>query len=210
MDINGTYKSLIQHKAEIDNILESIECSSEPPSIAIQQRLSFLVSEFSKGVDSLKTQAIKVSDPKSKGMWGVRVARFSEDLSMIRISCDRRLGLLFKSQLDKENRDFLLGDARGDSKSSSLVAERMSLGSSHNMMDSITDQSRAVLDRIIGQNVTLKNARGKMFDVINSAGAGSSLANLINTREKADALILYGCMFLTTIIFGLLWWFVKR
>lgn len=210
MDINETYKSLIHHKSEIDSILHTLESSSDTPSIAVQQRLSFLVSEFSRGIESMKQQATKVGDQKSKGMWGVRVARFTEDMNVIRSACDRRLGLLFKNQVEKENREFLLGDSSSESKSSGLVAERMSLQSSHNMMDNITEQSRAVLDRIIGQNATLKNARGKMFDVISSAGAGSSLANMINTREKADALILYGCMILTLVIFFLLWWFVKK
>lgn len=210
MDINETYKSLLQHKSEIDNILQSIETSSDPPSVAIQQRLSILVLAFSKNVDSIKAQATKISDPKAKGMWTIRVARFSEDLNFIRVSCDRRLGMLFKTQVDKENRELLFGESNSDSKSSGLMAERMSLNSSHNMMDNITEQSRAVLDRILGQNVTMKNARGKMFDLINNAGAGSTLANLINTREKADALILYGCMVLTLTVFFLLWWFVKR
>jgi hypothetical protein len=77
------------------------------------------------------------------------------------------------------------------------------------MMDAITDQSRAILDQIVGQNATLKAARGKMFDLINNAGAGSSLAQAIGSRERADALIVYGCMAFTVVIFIFLWYFVK-
>ena len=77
------------------------------------------------------------------------------------------------------------------------------------MMDAITDQSKAILERILGQNATLKNARGKLYDLINNAGMGQSLSNSIHARERADALILYGCMILTLVIFALLWWFVR-
>ena len=77
------------------------------------------------------------------------------------------------------------------------------------MMDAIVDQSRAVLDNLVGQNTTLKNARGKLYDLINNAGMGQTLANSIHSREYADALILYGCMILTVVIFFLLWWFVR-
>jgi golgi SNAP receptor complex member 2 len=211
MDINGSYKNLIQYKSDIDSLLHGIEGSSEPPSVAIQQRLGFLVNEFSKGVESMKVQVESMSDMKSRGMWVTRVSRFSEDLKMIRASCDQRLGLLFKGQKEKEERELLFGaGSQSSGQESDLITERMSLNSSNNMMDNMTEQSRVVLERLIGLNVTLKNARGKMFDVISSAGAGSSLANLINTREKADALIVYGCMVLTLVVFILVWWFVKK
>ena len=213
MELNELYRTLLQNKTEVDSILHAIEETSEAPSIAIQQRLSFLISEFSKHLDSLREESNRISDQKSRGMWTVRVSRFQEDLGVIQISCDRRLGLLFKTQREKEDRDFLFGDtkkgANGNAQNQ-LLTEGRSINSSHNMMDTITDQSRAVLDHLIGQNTILKGARGKMYDLINRAGAGSTLASSINTREKVDSLIVYGCMILTILIFLLLWWFVKR
>ena len=209
-DVNELYRILLQHKSEIDSALTTIESSSDTPSIATQQRLSFLINEFSKNLEDLKDK-VKKLDPKARTTWDVRTSRFTEDLKLVKLTCDRRLGLLFKSQREQEHRDFLLGSSAsvsGDHQAQ-LLSERRSLDSSHNMLDSITDQSKAILDRIVGQNVTLKNAKGKMYDLINSAGIGQSLAGSIHSRERADAIILYSCMILTLIVFFLLWWFVK-
>ena len=210
-EINDIYRALLQLKTEIDSLLSTMEGHAGPPSVAVQQRVSSLISEFSKSLNALKEMTTKL-EVKSRMVWDTRVSRFSEDFKVIKVSCDRRLGLLFKSQKEKEDRDFLFGssasvgltDAQGQ-----LLTESRSLHSSHNMMDAITDQSRAVLDRLVGQNSTLKNARGKMYDLINSAGIGQSLAGSIHSRERADAIILYGCMGFTILIFFLLWWFVR-
>jgi hypothetical protein len=210
MDVNEIYRTLLSHKTEIDSLLHTIEESNSTPSIAIQQRLSWLTTEFGRLLDTLKSETRKFNDVKSKGMWDIRVSRFTEDLNVIRVSCDRRLGLLFKSQREKEDRELLFaGSNKGSSNDSQLLSESRSLYSSHNMMDTITDQSRAILDRIVGQNSTLKTARGKMFDLINNAGAGSNLAGSIVSREKVDAIIVYGCMAFTILLFFLLWYFVK-
>jgi hypothetical protein len=209
-EVNELYRLLLQHKTEIDSSLALIESNNEAPSISIQQRLSWLINEFSNTLDILK-ERIRKLDPRSKGVWETRVARFTEDLKVIRITCDRRLGLLFKSQREKEDREFLFGadsTKTGDSQAH-LLTEARSLNSSHTMMDTITEQSKHILDRIVGQNVTLKSARGKMYDLINKAGIGQSLAGSIHSRERADAIILYSCMSLTVVVFFIIWWFIK-
>jgi hypothetical protein len=209
-DVNELYRILLQHKSEIDSSLTHIESSPEAPSIATQQRLSFLINEFSRVLDDLR-EKVKNLDPKSRTTWDIRTSRFGEDLKLVKLTCDRRLGLLFKSQREQEHRDFLLGNSAsvsGDHQAQ-LLNERRSIDTSHNMLDSITDQSKAILDRIVGQNMTLKNARGKMYDLINNAGIGQSLAGSIHSRERADAIILYSCMLLTLVVFFLLWWLVK-
>jgi hypothetical protein len=210
-DVNEVHRIMLQLKSEIDSMLASIENSLEEPQISSQQRLSFLINDFAKSLDVLK-ESTKKLDSKSRVVWDTRVSRFNEDLKTIRITCDRRLGLLFKSQKEKEDREYLLANSasgRAGDQQSQLLTESRSLNSSHNMMDAIVDQSKAVLDNIVGQNTTLKNARGKLYDLINNAGMGQTLANSINSRERADALILYGCMIFTVVIFFLLWWFVK-
>ena len=210
-EVNELYRLLLQHKAEIDSSLASIESSTEAPSISAQQRLSWLINEFSNTLDALKDRIRKL-DPRSKTVWDTRVTRFSEDLKVVRITCDRRLGLLFKSQREKEDREFLFGNGDNPvtgSAQANLLTESRALHSSHNMMDTITEQSKHILDRIVGQNITLKSARGKMYDLINKAGIGQSLAGSIHSRERADAIILYSCMALTILVFFIIWWFIK-
>ena len=210
-DASETYRTLIQYKTEIDSALAVIESSNDAPSISVQQRLSFLLNEFSKGLSSLQDQ-VKSEDTKSRMIWETRVSRFSEDLRMMRSVCERRMGLLFRSQKEREDREYLFGKSGVQSdgrQQQQLVAERSSLNSSHKMMDVITDQSRAILEGILGQNATLKNARGKLYSLVNNAGMGQSLSNSIHARERADAIILYGCMLLALVIFALLWWFVR-
>jgi hypothetical protein len=209
--VNEIYRSLLQQKSQIDSCLASLESTTDPPEISTQQRISYLLKEFSRELGTLR-DLVKQLEPKSRIIWETRLSRFNEDLAMMRTVCDRRLGLWFRSQREQEERDVLFGTSNkrgpGDQQSQ-LLAEASSLKSSHGMMDAITDQSRAILDGILGQNATLKNARGKLYDLINNAGMGQSLANSIHSRERADALILYACMCVTLLIFLLLWWFVK-
>lgn len=212
MDPSEIYKNLLQYKTEIDSLLTLIESQADPPSIAIQQRLSWLIQEFSKLLEHLKILS-RTFDVRTKGMWETRVSRFSEDLKVIRVTCDRRLGLLFKAQRENEDREYLFNHGASGKPTegqAQLFSESNSLRSSHNMMDVIGEQSKSILDGLIGQNSTLKNARGKMYDLLNNAKGGSVLAQSITTRERADALILYGCMGLTILIFLLLWFFVKN
>lgn len=209
-DVNGVYHSLLQLKSEIDSSLAVIEALVEPPPVSTQQKLSYLINEFSKSIESLRDLS-KVLEPKSRMIWDTRATRFSEDLITMRALCDRRMGQWFRSQREQETRDLLFGGSTNKSgdQQGELLVEGRTLQSSHGMLDAITEQSRAILDGIVGQNVTLKSARGKLYDLINSAGVGQSFANSIHSREHADAIIVYACMAFTIAIFVLLWWFVK-
>jgi len=173
--------------------------------------LSFLLNEFSKGIENLRDQ-VKNQDSKTRTIWDTRISRLTQDNAMMRAMCERRMGLISRAQKEQQDREYLFGKSSKEAdgnQQQQLLAESSSLRSSQNMMDAITDQSKAILERILGQNATLKNARGKLYDLINNAGMGQSLSNSIHTRERADALILYGCMILTLVIFALLWWFVR-
>ena len=210
-DAGETYRVLIQHKSEIDSNIATVERSDDAPSISAQQRLSFLLNEFSKGIENLRDQ-VKNQDSKTRTIWDTRISRLTQDNAMMRAMCERRMGLIFRAQKEQQDREYLFGKSSKEAdgnQQQQLLAESSSLRSSQNMMDAITDQSKAILERILGQNATLKNARGKLYDLINNAGMGQSLSNSIHTRERADALILYGCMILTLVIFALLWWFVR-
>jgi Golgi SNAP receptor complex protein 2 len=207
-DAGETYRVLIQHKSEIDSNIATVERSNDAPSISVQQRLSFLLNEFSKGIENLRDQ-VKNQD---RMIWDTRISRLTQDNAMMRAMCERRMGLIFRAQKEQQDREYLFGKSSKEAdgnQQQQLLAESSSLRSSHNMMEAITDQSKAILERILGQNATLKNARGKLYDLINNAGMGQSLSNSIHARERADALILYGCMILTLVIFALLWWFVR-
>ncbi len=207
-DAGETYRVLIQHKSEIDSNIATVERSNDAPPISVQQRLSFLLNEFSKGIENLRDQ-VKNQD---RMIWDTRISRLTQDNAMMRAMCERRMGLIFRAQKEQQDREYLFGKSSKEAdgnQQQQLLAESSSLRSSHNMMEAITDQSKAILERILGQNATLKNARGKLYDLINNAGMGQSLSNSIHARERADALILYGCMILTLVIFALLWWFVR-
>ena len=210
-ELNEAYKLATQSKSEVDSLLQTIEQSNEMPSVAIQQRISSLTKELTNAIEIMKSNIPKLS-ARSKPLWDSRVTRLHEDLNLIRIACDRRLGLLFKSQREQEERDMLFGRSRSKEpkgEGATLLAESSSLRGSHNMMDNITDQSKVILDRLVGQNTTLKSARGKMYDLINSAGISGGILNTIGSREYADAIIVYGCMALTILVFVLLWWFIR-
>jgi hypothetical protein len=209
-DVNEYYRAILQHKAEMDASLASMESSAESPPISAQQRLAWLVKEFSRLLELLRV-AVKSLDSKTRLVWDTRVSRFEEDLRVIRSTCDRRLGLLFKAQRQQEDRDLLFqGNRDGtSSQQDQLLPEASSLRASNNMLDAITDQSKAILDGILGQNASLKNARGKLYSLINNAGLGNTMANTIHSRERADALILYACMAFTLVVFFLLWWLVR-
>lgn len=209
-DVNELYRTLLQYKSDIDTVISSIESNPDPPSIAIQQRVSWLMNEFEKGTDNLRNMS-RLLDPRGRIVWDTRIARFSEDSKVMRSACERRLGTFFRALKEKEDREYLFSDTPtriSNDRQKQLLSESNSLRSSHNMLDSITDQSRAILGGILGQNATLKNARGKLYDLINNATTSQSMSNSISSRERVDAIIIYACMAFTLLIFLLLWWLV--
>lgn len=176
-DAGETYRVLIQHKSEIDSNIATVERSNDAPSISVQQRLSFLLNEFSKGIENLRDQ-VKNQD---RMIWDTRISRLTQDNAMMRAMCERRMGLIFRAQKEQQDREYLFGKSSKEAdgnQQQQLLAESSSLRSSHNMMEAITDQSKAILERILGQNATLKNARGKLYDLINNAGMGLSLIHI--------------------------------
>ena len=211
-EINEIHQNAVKLRSDIDVILTTIESSNQPPSVAVQQRLSFLMNEFSSMIENLKQNIHRVPD-RSRPIWETKVTRLNEDQRVLRLACERRLGLLFRNQREKEQRELLFGTSKREgfgNGQQQLAAEAGALRSSHGMMDTVVDQSKAVLERLVGQNTTLKKARGKMLDLINSAGVGSSLARTISRRDDADALVVYGGMAVTVLIFFLLWVFIRR
>lgn len=210
-EVNELYRRLLQYKSDVDSSIGTFESSSDPPSVSIQQRTSWLLNEFEKGIDHLRIK-IRTLDPRTRIVWDTRIARFAEDAKVMRSACERRLGAFFRTLKEEENREYLFsGPPAGVSSvlQNQLLTESNSLKSSHSMMDSITEQSRVILGGLLGQNATLKNARGKLYDLINNATVSQSMSNSISSRERVDAIIVYGCMAFTLVVFLLLWWLVR-
>jgi hypothetical protein len=205
---NDIHREILRYKSELDSNVTMLETSQAEASVAIQQRIAFLLNKFSEDLDLL-SELSRTDDPKSQSLWTTRISRLNGDLTTLRSVFDRRIGLLFRSQREQMQREYIFGNVKNTSPGSEreeVLKERSSLQSSHSMIDNITEQSRAILTGVLGQNVTLKNARGKLYDLLNNVGVGSSLASSIQSRERTDALLVYSCIILTLIVFFLLWW----
>ena len=87
-------------------------------------------------------------------------------------------------------------------------------------MDNILGNANSVLDSMYSQRESLKvrnliffiqielkfqGIKGKMMNIANQLGMSQTVMRLINKRSDQDRLILWGGMFITTVIMFLIW-----
>lgn len=188
---------------EIDEIL-----AKPSSSISVQQRLSLLLRDFAVIVEKFKSAV----GPSPQGVWESRLRKMTEDLAEGESASKKILnGFFTKEEQERDYREKLFGELRenktGENPEREYLRERKALDDSHNMMDGLIAQGRAAYDNIYDQNNILKTAKGKMFDLLNAAGVSSTLAKAIGGRERVDAFIVYGCMFIVILLIIILWWF---
>ncbi|CBY10600.1 unnamed protein product [Oikopleura dioica] len=81
------------------------------------------------------------------------------------------------------------------------------LGSANRNMDNILDSAESSLAGLVGQREQLKGVKQKMLNIANQLGMSQTVIRLIGKRADQDRLILWGGMFVTSLIMFIIWKF---
>ena len=168
------------------------------PSISSQQQVEVLLREL----EFATAQLSLASKKETASIWLTRVKNLQEDARMIRITAEKIFGKLRESE--EETR--LFGQKSSDD-ANQLLTERRHLTAAKDSLAEYIAQGQAMFGNIQEQNTLLKATKGKILDLMNSAGINSKLIKQITGREASDSLLLSVCMTLTLLLFFVLFWF---
>ncbi|CAK8673340.1 Golgi SNAP receptor complex member 2-like [Clavelina lepadiformis] len=79
------------------------------------------------------------------------------------------------------------------------------LSNAHKGLDDIISHGSSVLDNLRSQRGMLKGVKTRMLNIANTLGLSNTVMRLIEKRTTQDKLILFGGMFVTSLIMFLLW-----
>eukprot|EP00921_Rhytidocystis_pertsovi_P009959 GHVQ01015933.1.p1 GENE.GHVQ01015933.1~~GHVQ01015933.1.p1 ORF type:complete len:261 (+),score=32.78 GHVQ01015933.1:312-1094(+) len=203
--LHEVYPIVSRLRQQLDTCLEAFESGSDE-SVACQQKLGALTNQFNQKLQLLKTLLHKETPSLSHSeaaLWKRRVDKMIDDGENFRKSYDKQLGHIYRTQIEEENRRKLLPD-RDDREIDAIrqyAREKETIGESHTLLDSITEQGRLIVDQIMTQNKALKGAKRRMLDIGSSLGVSSSLLGIISRRRTMDRWLVYGCMLFTILLF---------
>jgi Golgi SNAP receptor complex protein 2 len=89
------------------------------------------------------------------------------------------------------------------------IHENESLTRSSALVDDLQGMGQDALRSLSRQRDTLKSAHRKLLNVANSLGLSSTILKLIERKTTLQKFTAYGCMVLSVIIIGLVYWYFK-
>jgi hypothetical protein len=130
-----------------------------------------------------------------------------------RMNEDKSRAALFNTTITNGNNS-MNGDGSGGQQNNELnelkkyAQEAESLKQSKRGVDEIMDIGTAVLSSLGAQSDTIRRTTDKIEGVVGSLGMSDSLLRAVRRRQWGDAMIVYGGMFLVTLILGLFYHWV--
>jgi len=199
------YRECIKAKSAVENLLEDFDRGRDR-SVAVQQRLTMLQSEFSSCVDRLHEVA-----NRDNPTWDKRVRMLGSDRQQIDKVLSAQLGFLHRQRKDEEKRHQLFGDEkRGEhNEMKAALNEQSGWARSHQMVDELREAGSSIVNGMRGNNSRLKSSQKKVLDVANLIGLSSGLVNVIQRRHATDRGLVYGCMLFTGFFFFMLYYYWK-
>jgi len=83
------------------------------------------------------------------------------------------------------------------------------MGDTHRQLDDLLGHGSSILDSLRDQHGTLKSARKKVLDVINTLGLTNTVMRLIEKRGSQDKVIFWVGVIITCLIMYLTIWYVR-
>ena len=180
---------------------------------------------ISQQMESQFRVLIAKENPSKRDTWKRKVSQISEECDQYRIALDRFGSRESRRMQEEQEREELMrkmngggnmNNASGDvtlNMGSSYDAEAsagMSMRRSNQMVDDLLDSGANILGSLHEQKDRLKSARRKVLNVLDTLGVSQSVLKVIDRRQRMDAIIVYGGMFVITFFIFVFWWFTRR
>ena len=183
------------------------------------------MTRISQQMESQFRVLIVKENPSKRDTWKRKVSQISEECDQYRIALDRFGSRESRRMQEEQEREELMrkmngggnmNNASGDvtlNMGSSYDAEAsagMSMRRSNQMVDDLLDSGANILGSLHEQKDRLKSARRKVLNVLDTLGVSQSVLKVIDRRQRMDAIIVYGGMFVITFFIFVFWWFTRR
>ncbi|KAA8496570.1 Golgi SNAP receptor complex member 2 [Porphyridium purpureum] len=190
--------------------LNTLEYASGDSQTELQLGLEQVVAALE--AQSLQAHGMVTHEPTNKReYWRLRLAQLDEEIAEVKRAHAAIMRKRHIQVREEQMRTDLLrerisatGDASIPIGSLSFEHETQSLNQSSSMVDDILRTGRSALEQLQVQRVSLKGTKTKMLDVANKIGVGKDIIRMIEKKENETALIVYGGMFILTLLLLLL------
>ncbi|GBG29621.1 Golgi SNAP receptor complex member 2 [Hondaea fermentalgiana] len=168
------------------------------------------LQDFVRVLDQMGHLLEAERDQQQRAIMGKRVHTYRQRLSEFNGVLESKKQRYDRLSYQQQQRDQLFGNRSNDADGVlNLIGdyhqERDSLNNSHNIADQTINVAYSVLDNLQQQRSKLMGAHSKLQNIAQVLGLSDSLLNVIDRREKGDALLVYGGMAATCIFLFIVW-----
>ena len=175
------------------------------------------LSKITQQVESQWRVLVVQENTSKRDIWKRKVEQIVEDCDQYRVALDRFKSRENRRQAEQRDRDELMQRVTSDDEFRLLVGQydaeagaRISLQRSGGMVDELMSHAGNVLGALGDQRERLKGAQHRMLDFLNTMGVSSSLLRVIDRRQRMDAILVYGGMFVVTVVLVLMYMWLGR
>ena len=175
------------------------------------------LTKITQQVESQWRVLVVQENTSKRDIWKRKVEQIVEDCDQYRVALDRFKSRENRRQADQRDRDELMHRVTSDDEFRLLVGQydaeagaRISLQRSGGMVDELMSHAGNVLGALGDQRERLKGAQHRMLDFLNTMGVSSSLLRVIDRRQRMDAILVYGGMFVVTVVLILMYMWLGR
>lgn len=206
---------------ETRNQLEALEAASantqlDPvASATVADAFRSNVVTLSTNAQSLRSLITK-EPPSRREVWKAKLRALEEQITELRAG-DARCAVRFrKIQTEQMMRDELFqrrpnndgtvkpGNGQGDAVlRMSLADEHRTLENSDNVVSNILVTGKTALQSLVDQRGKLRQAKTKMYDVLNQIGVDRKIIQSIERRQYSDTILVYSLMVVMLVLLGL-------
>ena len=199
-------KLVVEARAKLNQLEYASGVQQSELQLGLEQTISALEAH------SQQAQSMIGHEPPNKrDYWRLRLAQLDDEIADVKHTHEtimRKRHLEFRNEQVREDlfreRMNHHGDASIPIGSYSFEKEAQSLNQSNSMVDDILNTGRSALEQLQVQRISLKGTKTKMIDVANRIGLGKDIIRAIEKKENETAILIYGGMFVLTLLLVIL------
>lgn len=172
----------------------------------VQNRIDIIVSNCDR-----LTMLVNKEPPARRANAKIRVDQLRYDCQHLQAAIRQLQHKRYRREEEEREREALLSRTftTNDTETSVMIdaalLHNQRLSNAHRGMDDAIGTGTMALSSLRDQRGTLKGAKKKMLDVLNTLGLSNTVMRLIERRTYEDRFILYGGMGVTLFIMFLVW-----
>ncbi|XP_072935999.1 probable Golgi SNAP receptor complex member 2 [Epargyreus clarus] len=183
-----------------------IRLEKNPDSVDIEDAIQSRINAVNTNCEKLDIMVFK-TPLNQRPMAKMRVDQLKYDNKHIQASLINAQNKRRRREQERTEREQLLSRRFGHDHTEITVdymaQEQVSLQNSHRNVDEMIHTGSNILDTLRYNRETLKGAHRRLIDLANTLGLSNATISLIERRVAQDKYVLFGGMFVTLTVIGL-------